>query len=320
MKQLLMFATFAPCPGEVGWPRCVRATFFVGSALVLWYLLHHQLEGIFHFFKFISESAIESITPDNCVRHANWSMDSDTHPLSWHPYGYSHVAQTSFELPVSSDLLYLIARGALSHGSIDISDSGETGSDVVQVYISAFYYHESALNRAKVCLLQPEEGKNGIGIFYQTPLYLRPHLPREDYQLWFKISLRFPSRTAGSRLIINRLETDLPIFGHQIDDIGNSVLFKSLSLRTTNVPIIVSSLTAERAILSTTNGNIQGSFNTSTTLELLTSNGAIHADVGLFSRDRYNVTKVSMRTTNGKIDSNVSLSSVSQDGTGVHSK
>ncbi|OBZ77938.1 54S ribosomal protein L16, mitochondrial [Grifola frondosa] len=301
---------FRPLPKRTGWQRCARATFFVGLFLVLLCLVHHQLKGIFHFFifKFIDKSSTESIMPNNCVHHANWSMDPD-------PHGHSlHTAQASFELPISSDSLYLIARGALSHGSIEISDSGEAGSDVVRVDISAFYYHEDALDRAEVCLLQPEEGKNGVGIF--TPPRLPLLLPREDYQLSFKIHLRLPLATAESRLTINRLETDLPIFVHQIGDIGDSVLFKSLSLRTTNVPIVVGSLAAEYAELSTTNGNIQGSFNTSTTLELITSNGAIHASVGLFSRDDGMVTRLLMKTSNGKIDSSVNLVSSSENGTG----
>lgn len=101
--------------------------------------------------------------PKTSIATAAWSLDSgrSTHHLH-------HSAVVSFDLPLSSDLLYLIARGAgsLISGEVNIVDSGDTGSDVVKVDITAFYKNQKDLQElVQVCLLQPEKGKTGVGFF-----------------------------------------------------------------------------------------------------------------------------------------------------------
>lgn len=99
--------------------------------------------------------------PRDCVNVAQWK-ELDGSPGDNH---YSYRAYTSLELPVSSDLLYFISRGSLSVGTIDFLESEEPDSDSVKVDVTFLYQTPKALEHAKVCQLERESGKNGVGIF-----------------------------------------------------------------------------------------------------------------------------------------------------------
>lgn len=65
---------------------------------------------------------------------------------------------------MSSDALYLLARGSLSYGTVSIKDSNH-GGDKVRVDVIVNYYSEDALDRAKVCELRRGRNDRGVGMF-----------------------------------------------------------------------------------------------------------------------------------------------------------
>lgn len=79
-------------------------------------------------------------------------------------------------LPVDSDVLYFISKGSMSHGLVNIADDGDVDAKSIKVDITFVYDHEEDLDLAKVCLLQPEEGHNGVGIFVSTLLLYSPFI------------------------------------------------------------------------------------------------------------------------------------------------
>jgi hypothetical protein len=97
-----------------------------------------------------------------CIGGEDWSQIDPSEPSH-----YPLFARTVFDLPVSSDALYLFARGSLAHGSVTIEDS-QRGGDTVEVEVTVKYYTRRALNRAKVCSLQRRPQENGVGIFVRT--------------------------------------------------------------------------------------------------------------------------------------------------------
>lgn len=102
-----------------------------------------------------------------CFQYAKWTRTSPDH-------GPFIVSTTSFDLPLSSDLLYLVSSGALSTGSIFFDDhpSDTDGqNDQVRVEITAHSWGADTLNQADVCLLNPTEGKWGVGIFVSNVLF-----------------------------------------------------------------------------------------------------------------------------------------------------
>jgi hypothetical protein len=96
-----------------------------------------------------------------CIRFADWDAYYDS--PSW-DHQYPFGSESLFSLPVDSEALYLISRGAYQYGTVTVEQSGEV-SDSVFVRIRAAYYTEEALDRANVCRLEQRENENGIGIY-----------------------------------------------------------------------------------------------------------------------------------------------------------
>lgn len=99
-----------------------------------------------------------------CVRGSNWSMNNPAEAIQ-----YPHSARVVFDLPVSSDALYLFAQGSLAQGNITLLADPQEGGDQVKVEVIVSYYTQTALDRAKLCSLQRKSGENGIGIFVRDP-------------------------------------------------------------------------------------------------------------------------------------------------------
>ncbi len=100
--------------------------------------------------------------PHDCVEVAEWNQLE----LSNGHHDFSHVVETSVDIPVSSDLLYFLGRGHLSHGAIQFVDTGAEDSDVAHVDVKFSYDHHELADFVKVCRLSSDhENKNGVGIF-----------------------------------------------------------------------------------------------------------------------------------------------------------
>ena len=77
-------------------------------------------------------------------------------------------ATTSFKLPIDSEALTFVARGAWTYGHVDVV-AGE-GEDVA-VDVTARYYDRPALDRITVCRFHYDrDGRDGVGIFVCSQL------------------------------------------------------------------------------------------------------------------------------------------------------
>ncbi|CCM02993.1 uncharacterized protein FIBRA_05108 [Fibroporia radiculosa] len=251
-------------------------------------------------------------TPESCVETASW-----THGPPRQHYQFAHSAETSFELPLSSDILFFLSRGhaAFAHGSIEISDTGKEGSDMAQVDIVGHYNDiDDFLGLTSVCTLQPEDGHNGVGIF--APLHWSGHHDSRR-QIRFQVFVRLPASSSSSTATsIKKLATDMSQFVHYVADIKDTIFFDKLILRGANAPIHVETLFAEVVDVHTSNGPIHGSFNASKALLLHTSNAPIKTDIGLFNAADDTHTELSLHTSNGPIATNISLFSIADNSMG----
>ncbi|OCH93531.1 hypothetical protein OBBRIDRAFT_749519 [Obba rivulosa] len=254
----------------------------------------------------ISSNTEPGTPAHRCVEFANWTTgdgdDSDD---------FSRVALTSFELPLSSDLLYLISNGTLSLGTLRISDRGSVGSDSALVDISMTYHFDYELEHTTVCLLNPEQGQYGVGFFNPGKLP-----DKRRIRTFFDVRVELPPGSRAAPTFVQRFETKMPQFVHEVAHSQDSVLFGNISLITLNMPIIAQSLVARHATLQTLNARIEGSITTFSRLNLLTLNAPIHVDVKMLNADDGDTTELQMLTANAAIDSTVELISTSADGTG----
>jgi len=209
----------------------------------------------------------------------------------------------SFTLPINSSLHYLLARGSVFSGAAIVR--GEEGADpnVIKVDVTVRYRSQHALSRARVCMLQKPEGGYGIGIY--TPQN-RIEWGENGDRLYFLVTVTLPT-SRNSLLNLNAFDTYLPNFRHKFERLGDRVQFEHLSVQGTNAVIQADSLYVSQGTLKTTNGAINGQYNTTDSLILQTTNGAVDVDVGVTNDDTHRASNLVVKSTNGHVVSRVSL-------------
>lgn len=87
-----------------------------------------------------------------------WNTEADNQ--GW------HRSSVSFDIPISADNIFLLSRGFLSAGEVEIVTSADQSKDIVTFYIVAKYYGESTIDLARACVAFREGGNHhGVGIF-----------------------------------------------------------------------------------------------------------------------------------------------------------
>jgi hypothetical protein len=127
--------------------------------------------------------------------------------------------------------------------------------------------------------------------------------------LRFQISVRFPKSAE-----IKDLKTVLPLFGHHFRK--SNVRFNSLIVHSSTFPIIAEDLAVDFGTLTTSNHVIFGNFTVTNSLEIITVNAVIVANVTMSNADEDKPTKLFIQTSNAPLASNITLISTSPDGTG----
>ncbi|KAH8092481.1 hypothetical protein BXZ70DRAFT_1010799 [Cristinia sonorae] len=249
----------------------------------------------------------------DAVQEARWTNHDEELPSDEshrNPDDFRHLLKTSFDLPLDSDRLYFVSRGALSHGNIQFVDDGKKRDKVV-VDIDFWYVSDAAKNAVQTSRLQRDHGKqNGIGIFSPSSI---PRGHYEEYRTEFAVTVHLPS---GGNHLYNEVQTDMPLFSHNISDLEGGILFKTLNLKTENSAIHIKSVVAGTAYLTTSNGRIEGKITATESLDIDTSNAGIKTEIVLHNGDANKTSKLNLRTSNGPIVSSISLVSDTKDKTG----
>ncbi|KIK44506.1 hypothetical protein CY34DRAFT_105935 [Suillus luteus UH-Slu-Lm8-n1] len=206
-----------------------------------------------------------------CIGSTEW--DEYYESPSWaqqFPFG----SESLFTLPVGSDSLYLISRGAFRYGHVTVEQSTEASDDVTTS---------------------------------------NSRIPGSDNKdiLMFDVTLTLPASANEDALYIKSLETFAPLFSHEVAALSDTVFFGSISLNTMNSPINVQSVAAETGIFATANGLIKGHFHTTSSLKLITANMGIDADVDLFHNESAKPSELVMTTANAPLNARVSLTTAS---------
>ncbi|KIM49587.1 hypothetical protein M413DRAFT_438772 [Hebeloma cylindrosporum] len=264
------------------------------------------------------------LTLGDCIQGGRWTNrpvpwsaandSADAGILSTLPKSFPFSSETTFELPVTSESLFLISRGHLSSGTVDLVTSRTQAPHSVSVHVVSNYFREDIRDLTKVCWLERGVRENGVGIF--TPKWRNGgnHHGMGE-QLYFETTITLPEVSGRNPLPIKNFETDVANTFHRIADLNTKVKFHSISLKGSNAPIHAQSLAAAVSSIITSNGEIKGTFNTSSSLVLSTSNGKIEVGVGLESSG--SETNFDAHTSNGAIDADISLISTSSSGGGV---
>ncbi|KAJ7263960.1 hypothetical protein C8J57DRAFT_1183375 [Mycena rebaudengoi] len=265
---------------------------WVVSSMLFGFIFHGRHWG--HRWDIPSEVSL-----GRCVDDRDWILST----ASTAAYNPRDGSTPSFDIPLTSETIILLSRRASSHwfsftshsNYLDITTS-PTLHNVARVVVDRGEYPQFV----KACMISRHNGEIGVGVFTArslfgswnaSPLRLKLILPE--------------SKTTSAKL--RRLVTDLPNFRHTVGNLTNTVKIDSVSFKTSNSPIYVEYLAALNINLRTSNSGISGSFNSSGTIELLSSNGPITVQVGLESVSN-TPARLIMRTSNNRIESSISLS------------
>jgi len=105
---------------------------------------------------------------------------------------------------------------------------------------------------------------------------------------------------------IPHFETHLPKYKHVISALEKHT-FGSISLHSSDSPIFVESLVADKISICSRNSPIVGTFNASSSISIKTSNSPIKVTVNAFNQDNHAATKVKIRTSNSILSAHLAL-------------
>ncbi|KAH9942066.1 hypothetical protein B0H21DRAFT_824216 [Amylocystis lapponica] len=264
----------------------------------------------------------------DCIAYAAWDVTADAYTQT---QNRAYQATAVFELPVSTSL-YFESRGpsSLVEGSIEFTDDGMAGSDVISVEVTASYDRSDDLNITQTCWLQSQfEGspwRNGVGIFspdeWKAPIDAVSGAP-----LSFDIRVRFPRRPEFP-LGLKSLQTSLPHFAHHVGNFQSSVSVESITLDSRGLkkrgyernvgggPITVESFSGKWGLFSTDNAEISGKFEVSRGLTLFAGRSVVNADVTLVNSDDQPPTTLVVENRMREHNCNVTLVSANESGMG----
>ncbi|KAF8206081.1 hypothetical protein K438DRAFT_1817805 [Mycena galopus ATCC 62051] len=226
-----------------------------------------------------------------------------------------------FDVPLSPETVLLVSRyqsssffgaGSSLSGSFDVSTSMQLDDKMGRIVVHSLHGTE-----VQVCLMTGTHGEIGVGLFNRGSWW-------PGYGKFLKIDLMLPH--ARTPVQLKGIIAELPNFSLNVGNLADTVVFGSATFKTSNAAVRVESMTAGHAQLHSSNGRItadsfvssdldiktsnagiSGTFNTSTTLHLTTSNAPITVTVGLENSPKTRRTTLMMRTSNNRIDANVSL-------------
>ncbi|KAJ7645348.1 hypothetical protein B0H17DRAFT_1216055 [Mycena rosella] len=227
------------------------------------------------------------------------------------------TAETKLLLSRSIPPSFMLSRTALS-GKLDITTSPHL-KNMARVIVNASSFGTHAGADIKVCLTSGIQApsQRGVNIFINRLF--------SGDGMFMNIRLILPE--GAPPLHLKSFIVGLPEFAISMSgNLGGSVTFDSMDVRTSNAPVLINSLSVGKAELHTsnaaisadsitcnnlmfhtTNGAISGSFNTSGWLALITSNASINATVGLSNVDGSSATRLSLQTNNGNLNATISI-------------
>jgi len=202
-----------------------------------------------------------------------------------------HTPRAEFTFPLTLPSFRFLSHRASTGTFHLVQDLNPEGNARVQVLPT-----DRGSKSVRVCAFtRPQESEHGIFIHvssFSFPFLFRtraqeshsPCQPSHDLLISFNMTLHLPKPAhEGSKIYINSLNLDLPLFNHTIADIGPTVEFGTILFKTGpgDLPVTVQSLSAAKAWISTINSHISGNFSVGEELALSTTNGKISANIVL---------------------------------------
>ncbi|KAF9523870.1 hypothetical protein CPB83DRAFT_651900 [Crepidotus variabilis] len=246
----------------------------------------------------------DDVALSHCASSDDWEVEDRVTDFDW-KLRFPYQSTTHFDIPLAPDTLWFVTKGISSVGSLNIVTSPDQPKDKITYYVTAHYYKEEVRDLADVCIITKKDNENqeGVGIF--TSRHGEPRRRREN-RLSFETTIVFPESDDGSALLIKDFVADTFITRIQTSSLAEKIIFKNISLQGYLAPIKFS-LRAVEGTISTSNAPIEGYFNTTGNLELITRNANIKVDIVATSVKNGSEPKVILETVNAPIEGSFHL-------------
>ncbi|KAE9399695.1 hypothetical protein BT96DRAFT_993739 [Gymnopus androsaceus JB14] len=198
----------------------------------------------------------------------------------------------TFAIPTNSSGIFIASRLGEGFANVHVevvqAEESTVGSieNIVSVKVTSHYdgeIQQALLERFEyqICQMNFADNLHGVGVFQADQN--GPQIPLNMGMIQTHITITLPRRDVP--LVIQNLNINTvgPV-SHHIGNLSGSVHFESISLHSTSAMpqvVQVKSLSASHAVIKTNNSAIEGRFEVTDTLDLVTSNAPIHG----FSED-----------------------------------
>lgn len=204
---------------------------------------------------------------------------------------------SDIDIAMPSETLLFFSAGAKLSGLMRVTVSG--GNKVkFSVRTSINEGHSQGRNTADtiVCTLKRQDGEYGVGLF--NPIKAEPLDSQVSYDVIVELPISHP--------YINRFETNVVNSDQLLGFLEPPIFIGNLSMHGSDGSVTSWSSSARWVNIQTSNGAIEGNFNSSDDFVIATSNGRIEVNVD-FHQVKSTQAKMSMTTTNNVLAAFIEL-------------
>ncbi|KAJ7890862.1 hypothetical protein B0H14DRAFT_2688948, partial [Mycena olivaceomarginata] len=277
-----------------------RLVHFGVSALLLWLGARYLHFGNPELISFLEDNRPWPLPSGFSINHcAEWSGHGELNAIDEFPYS----SEASFELPVSTDTLFLISRHPRT----------ETGAKSGVGFLTKWDHeggrrHTHEKLRFQVTVTFPQTSDKSPPSINKPPT--DPLIPLQTFGDLSNTAPKPPPPPKAQReaywLRYGSLESK---FTSADTTFLQSLFTKTASIGTSVGPIEIQSLLTESANITNSVGPIEGTFNASKSLTLSTSNGALNVDVNLSNDAEGGATQLKLFNNIAFIRGNITLTS-----------
>jgi len=209
--------------------------------------------------------------------------------------------------PKHPDDIFLVSKGFNAMGVLHITEAADREDIGVEVIVG-FHENSDTFEKMRLCTLRRGDKGHGVGIL--IPPFR--HRFRRRGSMFFNITVSLPE--GKDVTTIPHFATHLPMFGHVIKKLPTHK-FDSVSFNSARSPIYVENLVGDKIRIHSKGGPIEGTFNTTSSLDIKTCNSPVAVVVNAFNQDNAVPTKVHIRSNNGPVAAELALISTHKNQT-----
>lgn len=237
-----------------------------------------------------------------CIPASKWSGI-----IAPFPGDSLHYTNLVYNIPSDGNGLIINSPPRLASGLVEIMSPENYVGPSIQFYIRAGHRNVTMLEHLYSCKAELEDGR------YMHTLHIAfNNTDKSTEDIFFDIGVKLPNKSFyGNMSHFPSLETNMPHFRHIIRKMTSDQYthFGSVALTTTNSPVIVENLNADKVYIMANRGTVDAQINATSRVQIHAPDGKISANLNLTNHPGIGNTSVTLTTSHGTLSSNFWLHS-----------